>query len=483
MAQATASSPKHLTRSLGVFSMSAFALFWIMLPLVFMGRGITVPLITLHFGTSTAFAWGVFALLGSLVMLLAIGWISSTPLPPHQRTFWIGICLATLILCWTVLPTLWLNPTQQPVPPLRVSAANMVTLSWFLSALLGSALALVRIGRMLQQLKRWRQQTQILLNLLKDDVSEGLALYDEQHYLRWINAAAQSYLFDQPRIAAEIQRLASRTNATGRTNAQSFRLNETRRITVEAAPLSNRGVRIIARPIENVETGQNVFYERFIRRIVHDMRNPLAAIIAHASNLQNTPNKDAAAWEASARTIEHEAQRLTRLVDSMLFDARLSYVPLALEQIDLGDVLEEVYFQHDERAIREEKTLEFNRPPDTVMVEADRDLLVRAFSNLVDNSLKYSQNGAFIALSLVAQRDERIITIADTGEGIPPEYLPHRIFEPLVRARSRDGGSGLGLAIVKKIFEMHHGSISVESERGVGTTMTVILPHKEGAHG
>lgn len=480
MAQATASSPKHLTRSLGLLMVSAFALFWILLPLVFIGRGIGDPLITLHFGTNAAFIWAVLTVLGSLLTLFSVGWLSSAPLPRRRRAAWIGICCAVLLLCWTALPMLWLNPRQQPIPPLRISAANTITLSWFTSALIGSALALVRIGKLAQQLQRQRRQTAGLLQWLSDEVGEGIAIYDEQDHLRWLNAAAQVYLFDQPTITAEIQRLAARTRATGRTSAQSFTLNETRRISVEAVPLPYRGVRILARPLENVETGQNVFYERFIRRIVHDMRNPLAAIIAHASNLQTAPNHDVATWQASARTIEHEAQRLTRLVDSMLFDARLSYVPLALEKLDLGELLEEVYFQCDERAIREGKTLELNRPPQTVLVEADRDLLMRAFSNLVDNSLKYSQTSAVISLSLTPQRDEIMITVADTGEGIPPEYLPYRIFEPLVRARPSDGGSGLGLAIVKKIFDLHHGSISVESERGKGTTMTAILPKLEG---
>jgi signal transduction histidine kinase len=175
-------------------------------------------------------------------------------------------------------------------------------------------------------------------------------------------------------------------------------------------------------------------------------------------------------------TIETEAQRLTRLVDSLLFDARLSYVPPASEKLDLLDVIEEVYFQHDERAIREGKIIEIDSSLKVAPLEADRDLLVRAISNLVDNSLKYSAVGASVRISLELSADQYLLKVSDTGDGIAPEYLPDKIFEALVRGRPHDGGSGLGLSIVKKIVELHHGSISAESIVGKGTTITVWLP-------
>jgi signal transduction histidine kinase len=158
----------------------------------------------------------------------------------------------------------------------------------------------------------------------------------------------------------------------------------------------------------------------------------------------------------------------------MLFDARLSYVPLALEALDLADVIEEVFFQHDERAIREGKTIEIETVP--APFEGDRDLLVRAISNLVDNSLKYSSAGAVVRLTLESTSSDYLLKVGDTGDGIPPEYLPNRIFEALVRVRAKDGGSGLGLSIVKKIVELHGGQIAVESALGKGTLITLCLP-------
>jgi signal transduction histidine kinase len=160
----------------------------------------------------------------------------------------------------------------------------------------------------------------------------------------------------------------------------------------------------------------------------------------------------------------------------MLFDARLAYVPLEMQSLDLADVLEEALYAHDERAEREGKSLAMDTPTVPMRLEADRDLLTRAFENLIDNSLKYSGEGGRLHIRLQSQPNVYLIEFADNGEGIPPEYLPDRIFEPLVRARSHGSGSGLGLSVARKIFEIHGGTITVQSQIGIGTTMTVRLP-------
>ena len=114
-------------------------------------------------------------------------------------------------------------------------------------------------------------------------------------------------------------------------------------------------------------------------------------------------------------------------------------------------------------------------PPGPMRLEGDRDLLVRAFENLIDNSLKYSGADGRLHISLQTEPNAFVIQFADNGEGIPAEYLPDRIFEPLVRARSQGSGSGLGLSTVRKIIEMHGGTITAQSREGAGTTMTVRL--------
>ncbi|NWF67459.1 MAG: HAMP domain-containing histidine kinase [Chloroflexi bacterium] len=421
-----------------------------------------------------ALLWWSAALIASAAICFGFGWHGANT--DKQRVWPRFLLLAGLLLgvCWLVLPTLWsiLRETQQP--PMTVRIIGLLPLLWLLIAVFGTALTLVLIGQHFRVAYEQARYQQHLLRIVHEQLNEGVALFDLRQRLQWANIAAQNALFHQQQLQPDAARLLQRALETQRSASQNFAVSETMRVNIQANPLMDNAASVITRPLQN-DSDQSNFYERFIRRIVHDMRNPLAAITAHASNLYHTPDGDSAA-KNTALTIENEAQRLTRLVDSLLFDARLSYVPLALEPLDLADVVEEVFFQHDERAIREGKTLEIETLP--APLEADRDLLVRALSNLVDNSLKYSKPGAVVRIGLEATPTAYTIRIRDNGDGIPPDYLPDRIFEALVRVRPKDGGggSGLGLSIVKKIVELHGGQISVESTLGQGTVMTLCLP-------
>lgn len=430
------------------------ALFWVIVPLTLTARQFSAVLVQAN--GMTAFIWLGVSLVLTVIALVVTGY--------GGRWRVLGVW-AALLLCWIAYPlfqqrTLVLIQTEAVLP-----------LAWLVAALIGTALLLLLIGQRMRAAAVHEAQIKLLLSIVNREMDEGMALVDSRLRVQWSNESARRYLIHEKTLLPEVEKLARRAVDTGRSASQSFNLDETLRVNLQATPQPNGWMSIAAHPL-SYETGPNQFYERFIRRIVHDMRNPLAAIIAHASNLQDANALD----PSSIATIEHEAQRLTRLVDSMLFDARLSYVPLALEQVDLRDIIEEVYYQHDERAMRENKSIMIESPPEKAPLEADRDLMVRALSNLVDNSLKYSPSGAEVRLSLDATADHYLLSVADTGDGIPPEYLPDRLFEPLVRARQKDSGSGLGLAIVRKIVQLHHGDISVESELGKGTTFTLCLP-------
>ncbi len=404
--------------------------------------------------------WLALALSASGTLFFLFGWHGGSTVSRRS--------LVTAVLVLLVCAIFWIIPpliSRRPLITLR--AQSPLSLLWLILALSGTALTIALIGKRFRRFRREQQAHEQLMSVVHDQLSEGIALYTPRLHMWWANTA-DHILLDS--LRDELRPLLQRAADTKRIAAQSFVINENLRVNVQAVPLQDGSISVLTRPLEN---DSSQFYERFIRRLVHDMRNPLAAIIAHASNLQHNPGLPEA---STARTIEHEAQRLTRLVDSMLFDARLSYVPLALEMLDLSDVIEEVYFQHDERATREGKSFDMETPSQSAPFHGDRDLLVRALSNLVDNSLKYCQVGASVTMRLTTGEDDYVIKVVDTGEGIPPEFLPDRIFEALVRARPRESGSGLGLSIVKKIVEMHGGQITAESTVGKGTTMTLWLP-------
>lgn len=360
---------------------------------------------------------------------------------------------------------------------LILSAATPTALYWFMGALGASAFALISFGVMSARAARHQQQVRALLQLADGYLEVAIALCDRRGRLRYANPRGVAWLLgaDQ-RLRPELREVAQSALRSRRNTAQFLTLDENTRLNVQCVPQSRTLLGVVAAQ-SGSEAARSKFYEQFLRRIVHDMRNPLAAIIAHANNLRAeiSPSPEGAA--RTAAIIEDEAQRLTRLVDSLLFDARLSYVPPALEPLDLVDVLEEVLYQHEERAAAENKTLQLEMPPSAPCI-ADHDLLIRALSNLVENSLKYSEAGCVVHLSLSAHDQGYQVVVRDNGSGIPPSYLPDKIFEPLVRARPREGssGSGLGLAIVKKIVLLHRGTLRAESTLGEGTTITLWLP-------
>lgn len=117
-----------------------------------------------------------------------------------------------------------------------------------------------------------------------------------------------------------------------------------------------------------------------------------------------------------------------------------------------------------------------------IIIDADRDRLEQVLINLINNAITYVQDGGRIEVCLKKENGNIELTVEDNGPGIPKEDLP-RIFERFYRvdkARSRSlGGSGLGLSIADEIVKAHGGRVLVESEEGVGTKFTVVLPLKE----
>jgi signal transduction histidine kinase len=465
------------TQLLPILVICALIILWFALPpLIPLGASpLRSPILITAINTA-ALVWFVLALLLTGGWLVLFGWRIRRPVrSPKWRHRLRGFgWWFLLFVLWMIVPFM-LGGNLNSRPNVMIRAASPASLGWFLIALAATGLACFLMGQMLYRTRVSRSNQQQVLRIVEEQLDAGIGLFDRHQQPMWLNMSGKFYMYHDNVLNADVQKLLQRAAESNRLAAQSFNVDEKLRVNVQAAPLSDGSISVVTRLLQG-EIDQNAFYERFIRRIVHDMRNPLAAIIAHAGNLYATPPSETAAMQNAARTIETEAQRLTRLVDSMLFDARLSYVPINAERFDVRDVIEEVMFQHDERAIREGKSIEVEMPPDPSPIEADRDLLLRAVSNLVDNSLKYSKASASVRIVLEKSGAVYKLAVIDTGDGIPPDYLPNKIFEPLVRAR-KDGvsGSGLGLAIVKKIIDLHTGSITAQSTLGEGTTVIITL--------
>ena len=213
----------------------------------------------------------------------------------------------------------------------------------------------------------------------------------------------------------------------------------------------------------------------------HELRTPLTAMKT-ILNFIREGERPPQEYRQALDDLAEETDRLQGLVENLLQLARGERgLKLQKEEIDLSLLLADV--ADSLRPLAEEKdlTLTCDLPP-VLGIAGDTDQLIRLIVNLLDNAIKYSEQGP-IRLSAEERDGNALIEVSDTGIGIPPEHLPH-IFKRLYTvdpARS-SGGAGLGLSIAHQIVQAHGGRIEVQSEVGKGSTFTVYLPKSNAAH-
>lgn len=215
----------------------------------------------------------------------------------------------------------------------------------------------------------------------------------------------------------------------------------------------------------------------------HEMRTPLTSVIGYLEVVRdgaggNIPS-EADEMLASA---EHSAKRLNSIVDEMLLLTRLDAHGLDVEMhpLDVVAIVERVVTQLTPVAEGRQVTLSL-RTDATALVLGDDSRLGHAITTVTENAVKFTPNGGTVAVTVTTRKHERpvVITVTDSGMGVPAEDLPH-LFERFFRGSNATiGGSGLGLAIARGIVELHGGRIRAESVLGSGTTMTVTLPAAE----
>ena len=236
------------------------------------------------------------------------------------------------------------------------------------------------------------------------------------------------------------------------------------------------------RPIKTVMDRQR----GFVADASHELRTPLALIRANAEILKRAPEKPVAASEASVDDIIAETDRLNHLVGQMLTLARAESEgpPVEASPVDLAAM--SAVAVREMRLLAAPKRITIQEQTDgPAVVRGDETRLSELVAILLDNAIKYSDEGGQVRLAVSRSGDQVTLSVADNGRGIAAEALPH-VFERFYRAdkaRSREmGGTGLGLSIAKWIVESHKGSIGIESKVGLGTTVTVRLP-ADGATG
>jgi signal transduction histidine kinase len=224
----------------------------------------------------------------------------------------------------------------------------------------------------------------------------------------------------------------------------------------------------------------------FVSAVSHELRTPLAAIKGYAALLATGQFGPMAAPQAERLAkIQKHVDTLTQLINDLLDIARIEAGRVLMEP---RSILAEEFLASTQDFVRPQldaKRLRFTLDLDGVShLMGDPQHLQRVFVNLLSNAIKYTPEGGTIRLGLRREGEVVIVTVSDTGCGIPPEDLP-KLFQEFVRssdpANRQVQGTGLGLALVKRIVEAHQGRVAIASEPGQGTTVTVRLPLVQAA--
>jgi two-component system sensor histidine kinase SenX3 len=217
----------------------------------------------------------------------------------------------------------------------------------------------------------------------------------------------------------------------------------------------------------------------FIENISHELKTPIGAIALLSEAIQEAGD-DQAAVAKFAASLNKESSRLTFLVQDIIKLSRLQSeeVLASAEIVNLNDVTAEAIDRNEQLAASRKIRLVSEQAP-KLEVFGNKEMLITAVKNLVENAISYSDQGTSVGIGCGAKESIAEITVTDSGAGISPENQ-QRIFERFYRAdpsRSRDtGGTGLGLSIVKHVAKIHRGEIKLFSQVGVGSTFTLRIP-------
>lgn len=352
------------------------------------------------------------------------------------------------------------------------------------------------------QMNRILENENRLESVLENMVS-GVIMIDREQKIALVNRSAENILgfsskemlgkkFDEGKQNLELIEIIQECMALRKAIRKEmvFHYPTERVLEINLVPLLARhewiGVVIVLHDISDIRRLERMRSE-FVANVSHELKTPVASVKGFAETLLSGALNDKDTAISFLQIIYDESERLNRLINDILELSKIESkdAPLNYSPIDMAHFIRTSIHMMKVEAAKKDIEIEM-MIKEEIYIEADEDRLRQIFINLISNGINYTPEGGRVKIKVepLLERNgdeyDRIrITIADTGMGIPKKDLP-RIFERFYRvdkARSRSsGGTGLGLSIVKHLVELHRGSISVQSELGIGTRFYIDLP-------
>lgn len=327
------------------------------------------------------------------------------------------------------------------------------------------------------------EQTTATLEVVLGALSQGTVLFDRDDHVVYANASARSILGAVPGQLSglaplQLQDAVREARAAGEQQTRVLdHGSPTRRLRGVATSFAgdDRVLLLVEDVTERDRT--DAIRRDFVANASHELKTPVSTIVASSEALQIALERGDGSASGFATRIEGSARQLDRLVGDLLDLSRLERDRPELAPVRVDHLVREEVGRIRDQAEGKGITLELIMEAVTAMV-SPRDVAIGT-RNILDNAVRYTPEGGSVSVSVSGDGHDAVIAVSDTGEGIPTRDT-ERVFERFYRvdsARSRaTGGTGLGLSIVKHVAESHGGTVSVESELGVGSTFTIRLP-------
>lgn len=354
------------------------------------------------------------------------------------------------------------------------------------------------LARNLQEMEISQETQQHRLLTLIENIGSGVLLIDSKGYItlmnktykQLFNVSSNDYLYHlyyEVLQYEDVSHLIEEIFITEKSVKKQLVLSqqiERKHFEVYGAPIIGnidewKGIVLVFHDITELKRLEQMRQD-FVANVSHELRTPITSVKGFSETLLDGDLKNEKIIRDFLTIILKESERMQALIQELLELSKIENqeFKLSLTKVDLNNIVSETEKMFNRKAEKKGIDLQLELCDDPVIIEADPYRLKQIFINLISNAINYTPSNGKVDVFVSQNEKYAFVEVKDTGVGIEKSEIP-RIFERFYRvdrARSRNsGGTGLGLAIVKHLVEAHKGYITVESERGKGTSFIVKL--------